>query len=163
MTGKFSLMWEDFHKNMSERFQSVLHNHEFVDVTLVSQDYKKIKAHKVILSAGSVFFKEVLTNNSNHHPLIYLKGVDEEVLQAVVDFLYQGQVEVRQEVVQTFMSTARDLKVEGLHEGEEGKRSLQKVVSVSKDNVEQMSSTEGKLIVLNTKNDETKKMTKHKN
>ena len=141
-------MWEDFHKNMSERFQSVLRNHEFVDVTLVSQDYKKIKAHKVILSAGSAFFKEVLTNNSNHHPLIYLKGVDEEVLQAVVDFLYQGQVEVRQEVVQTFMSTARDLKVEGLHDGEEAKRSFQKVVSVDK-----MSSTEGKLIVLNTKND----------
>ena len=155
MTGNFSLIWEDFHKNMSERFQSVLQNHEFVDITLVSQDSKKIQAHKVILGAGSAFFKEVLTNNSNPHHLIYLKGVDEEVLHAVVDFLYQGQVEVRQEVVQAFMATARDLKVEGLHAGEEGESCLQKDVPVSKDNVDQMYSLEGKHTVLN-KTNETK-------
>ena len=125
MTGKCSLIWDDFQKNMAARLYTVLQNHDLVDVTLLSQDSKKVLAHKVILSSGSVFFKEVLTNNCHPHPLIYLKGVDNEVLQAVVDFLYQGQVEVRQEVVQAFMATAKDLKVEGLHDVEEEGESSQ--------------------------------------
>ena len=121
MPGKFSLFWNDFQKNMSSRFQAVLHDHEFADVTLISHDYKKVHAHKVILGVGSAFFRDVLTNNPEAHPLIYLRGVDHEVLQVIVEFLYKGWVEVRQEVLQHFLAIARDLKIEGLqHEEESG-------------------------------------------
>ena len=71
MTGKFSILWDDFQKNMAARFQTVLNNQEFADVTLVSQDSKTVEAHKVILGVGSAFFQEVLTNNAHPHPLIH--------------------------------------------------------------------------------------------
>ena len=119
MTGKFNFLWDNFQKNMADRFQAVLHDHEFSDVTLVSHDFKKVQAHKFILSVGSVFFREMLTNSPESRPLIYLRNVDQEVLQGVVDFLYQGSVQVRQEVLQNFMAIAEDLKIEGLHNGEE--------------------------------------------
>ena len=34
---------------------------------------QKFKAHTVILSASSVFFKKLLVNNFNHHPLIFTR------------------------------------------------------------------------------------------
>ena len=119
MQGKCSVYWNDFQKNMTGRFQAVLHDHEFADVTLISHEYKKVKAHKVILSVGSAFFREVLTDSPKANPLIYLRGVDHEVLEVIVEFLYQGWVEVRQEVLQHFMAVASDLKIEGLQLGEE--------------------------------------------
>ena len=121
-------MWEDFHKNMSDRFQSVLHNHEFVDVTLVSQEYKKIKAHKVILSSSSSFFQNILLNNPHQHPLLYLKGVKFHNLQSLLQFMYLGQTEVGQGHLEEFMITANDLKVEGLMEKGNNEEKLEEKV-----------------------------------
>ena len=45
---------------------------EFCDVTLASVDGQQFKAHKLILSASSLFFKKILLNNLNHHPLIFM-------------------------------------------------------------------------------------------
>ena len=49
---------------------------ELCDVTLASVDGQKFKAHKVILSASSIFFKKLLVNNLNHHPLIFMTKIE---------------------------------------------------------------------------------------
>ena len=114
MSNEFFLAWTDFHKNMATGFQQVLQNEEFVDVTLVSSDNVKIKAHKIVISTGSGFFRSVLSENTLHHPIIYLRGVTQEVLQALVDFLYLGQVKIQKHLLKSFMETALDLDVHGL-------------------------------------------------
>ena len=43
--------------------QMKMRNNEFCDVTLASVDSQKFKAHNVILSASSIFFKKILLNN----------------------------------------------------------------------------------------------------
>ena len=70
--GKFSFVWDDFHTFSADRFMSLLSKEEFTDVTLVSHDNNKIKAHKVILTTGCNFFKEVLADCPTQRPLIYL-------------------------------------------------------------------------------------------
>ena len=114
MMGKFALAWDEFQWNVSRKIQLLLEDQEFTDVTLVSKDKTKIKAHKIILSMSSNFFKEVLSDNPHPHPLLYLGGVDHQVLQAIVEFLYLGKVEVKQECLQDFMDTALALQIEGL-------------------------------------------------
>ena len=42
---------------------------KFCDVTLASADGQKFKAHKVMTSASSIFFKKLLVNNLNHYSL----------------------------------------------------------------------------------------------
>ena len=49
---------------------------ELCDVTLASVDGQKFKAHKVILSASSIFFKELSVKNLNHHPLIFMTKME---------------------------------------------------------------------------------------
>ena len=49
---------------------------EFCDVTLASVNGHKFKAHKVILSASSIFFKKLLENNFNHNPFIFMRKIE---------------------------------------------------------------------------------------
>ena len=54
---------------------------EFFDVALMSVDDEKFKAHKVIISALSNFFKKLLVKTKNHHPLIFMRKMENESLK----------------------------------------------------------------------------------
>jgi len=112
-TEKFCLRWNDFEHNISSAFRELRDDKDFFDVTLACED-EQIQAHKVILSACSPFFRNVLRRNPHQHPLLYLKGVNYSDLQSVLNFMYHGEVNVAQEELNSFLSVAEDLKVKGL-------------------------------------------------
>ena len=121
---KLCLRWNDFKDNFSNAFGGFRENTDFNDVTLACEDGTKLEAHKVILSASSPFFKNLLSNEKHPHPLIYMVGVRSEDLAATVDFLYYGEVKVEQENLDSFLAIAKQLQLEGLMEssGEKLKR-----------------------------------------
>jgi len=120
----FCLKWNDFESNMSSSFTKLRQKSEFFDVTL-SCDHGKseIQAHKVILAACSPFFHRVLARNPHQNPLIYLKGVDYDNLEAVINFMYQGEVNVAQEDLNGFLGVAQELAVKGLTDGNKNSNS----------------------------------------
>merc|ERR1712204_27563 len=89
---------------------------DFVDVTLACEDGQQIKGHKVVLSSSSSFFKNILLKNPHSSPLIYLKGVQLVDLQSILQFLYLGETEVKEENFTAFMAIADELKINGLFE-----------------------------------------------
>merc|ERR1712183_581873 len=110
---KFCLRWNDFETNISSAFREIRDQKDFFDVTLACDD-DQIHAHKVILSACSPFFRNVLRRNPHQQPLLYLKGVKYTDLQSVLNFMYHGEVSVAQEELNSFLAVAEDLKVKGL-------------------------------------------------
>jgi len=110
---KFCLHWNNFEGNISSAFRELREDKDFFDVTIACDD-EQIQAHKVILSACSPFFRSVLRRNPHQQPLLYLKGVKYTDLQAVLNFMYQGEVNVAQEELNSFLAVAEDLKVKGL-------------------------------------------------
>jgi len=110
---KFCLRWNDFESNISSSFSELREDKDFFDVTL-SCDDEQIQAHKLIISACSPFFRNVLRRNPHQNPLIYLKGVRFTDLQAILNFMYHGEVNVAQEDLNSFLAVAEDLKVKGL-------------------------------------------------
>jgi hypothetical protein len=110
---KFCLRWNDFESNISVAFREIREEKDFFDCTL-SCGSRQIQAHKLILSACSPFFRSILKQNPHQHPLLYLKGVEFTDLQAVLNFMYHGEVNVAQEELNSFLSVAEDLKVKGL-------------------------------------------------
>ncbi|XP_023331901.1 broad-complex core protein isoforms 1/2/3/4/5 [Eurytemora carolleeae] len=112
-TEKFCLKWNDFHVNIGAAFQEIRHEREFFDVTLASED-EQIQAHKVILSACSPFFRGVLRKNKHEHPLLYLKGVKFTELLSILNFMYNGEVNVAQDELSSFLAVAEELKIKGL-------------------------------------------------
>ena len=83
-------------------------------MSLVSDDQKMMSAHKLVLSASSPYFKHILTTNKHSHPLLCLDGVSSAELQCVLDYIYQGEVQIYQEQLDRFLVVAQRLKLEGL-------------------------------------------------
>ena len=99
---------------MKKTYENLLSDTYFADVTLACENDKVVKAHKLILSGSSSFFRHLLIVNPHNHPLIYLKGVDMRDLQAVLQFIYLGETKVEKDMVTSFLEAARELEVEGL-------------------------------------------------
>jgi len=110
---KFCLRWNDFESNISLAFREIREEKDFFDCTL-SCGSKQLQAHKLILSACSPFFRSILRQNPHQHPLLYLKGVEFTDMQAVLNFMYHGEVNVAQDELNSFLAVAEDLKVKGL-------------------------------------------------
>ena len=110
---KFCLRWNEFESNISVAFRELRNDKDFFDVTLACDD-EQVQSHKMILSACSPFFRNILRRNPHQHPLIYLKGVKYTDLQSVLNFMYHGEVNVAQEELNSFLAVAEVLKVKGL-------------------------------------------------
>jgi hypothetical protein len=72
---KFHLSRNDFHLSSASAFRELLKENYFADVTLACEDGQQVKAHKVILSSSSLFFKNILLKNLHPSPLILLAGI----------------------------------------------------------------------------------------
>ena len=71
-TDKFCLKWNDFEENIKKSFRELREDQNYFDVTLASADGHTIEAQKIILSAGSKFFSNVLRQlNIRGHSYIW--------------------------------------------------------------------------------------------
>ena len=119
-TDNFCLRWNDFADSVSGSFKELRSESDFFDVTLACTDSgsKTLPAHKVILSACSNFFKSTFRQqtNANKHPnpYIYLRGVTYSDLTSILDFIYNGEVNVAQEDLNSFLAVAEELQIKGL-------------------------------------------------
>ena len=68
----------------------------------------------MILAASSPFFRKLLGRNKHPRPLIYMRGMKSDDLVAIVDFLYQGEANVFQENLDSFLEIAKELQLKGL-------------------------------------------------
>ena len=55
---QFCLRWNNFQANIVSSFETLLDREEFVDVTLTAEG-KSLKAHRVLLSACSPYFRDL--------------------------------------------------------------------------------------------------------
>ena len=118
MSEKFCLKWNDFNSNVSKSF-SILRNAKYLhDVTLVSDDHSKVEAHKLVLSACSEYFRDIFENNQHPHPLICFDSISSDDMKNIMDYIYNGEVQIYQENLDRFLTIAQRLKLEGLIDGD---------------------------------------------
>ena len=115
-TDLMNLTWSEFQNSTTRTFKNLHGNENFSDVTLAFAGGKQLKAHRIILSSCSPFFKDILTKNPHKHPLLYLKGVDIKDMEYLMSFVYSGEVEIPNEGLTTFLDAANELQIEGLQQ-----------------------------------------------
>ena len=109
---KVKYSWSNHLEQSKGIWTNIYNSNSFADVTLVCNDKKQISAHKVILSAFSPVINKILKQNiSVPHPWIYLRGIDYDELDAIIKFMYLGEVSVEQSKVSEFFEIAEDLEV----------------------------------------------------
>ena len=92
MTEESLLLERDFHKEyICSILEESVKKKEFADVVLVSDDLIPFKVHKFVLSAYSPVMTEILSSHAHSCPLIFLRNVKSEELQALVYLLYFGE------------------------------------------------------------------------
>ena len=111
---QFCLQWNDFQQCIKTTFAGLREESDFMDVTLFCEGGEQVLAHKVVLSSCSLTFKQLLRNNPSKHPVIVLWDVLPLDLGCLLDFMYQGQVNVKQDNLKSFLALAERLKVRGL-------------------------------------------------
>ena len=110
-----TIHWDKHSENASQAFSSQRNQSHFFDVALVCDDMQSVKAHRIVLSASSDYFKTILTGiDETFHPLICLNGVNSTDLNSILDYIYFGSVQISQENLDTFLDVAQRLKLQGL-------------------------------------------------
>nr|ACO13058.1 Broad-complex core protein isoform 6 [Lepeophtheirus salmonis] len=112
-TETLCLRWNEFESSIKHGFSVLRSDKDFFDVTLAC-GFHQIKAHKLILSTCSAFFRTLIKSVPHQHPLLYLRGVDFNNLESVLCFMYSGEVRVNPEDLDQFLSLAQELQVNGL-------------------------------------------------
>ncbi|KAK2704543.1 hypothetical protein QYM36_016819 [Artemia franciscana] len=115
---EFCLRWNNHQSTLVSVFDRLLSTEIMTDVTLAAEG-RSIKAHRLVLSACSPFFQEVLNSNPDKHMVIFLKDVPYEELRALVSYMYKGEVSVAQDRLTSLIRIAENLKVRGLAEPDE--------------------------------------------
>ena len=114
MSKAYCLYWNNFQSKVSSSFQTIRNEGHFTDVTLVSDDHVSFSVHKIILSTSSNFFKQIFVNNPHPNSLLYIHGIDSQMMKLIIDFIYEGQVQLQHDVLDQFLTEAQKLQLEGL-------------------------------------------------
>ncbi|XP_032595932.1 modifier of mdg4 isoform X15 [Drosophila grimshawi] len=111
---QFSLCWNNFNTNLSAGFHESLCRGDLVDVSLAAEG-QIVKAHRLVLSVCSPFFRKMFTQMpTNTHAFVFLNNVSHSALKDLIQFMYCGEVNVKQDALPAFISTAESLQIKGL-------------------------------------------------
>ena len=68
----------------------------------------------LVLSTCSEYFEQIIRETQCKHPVIVLKDIRPEELEALLDYMYVGEVNVAQEKLSALLEAAEYLQIKGL-------------------------------------------------
>merc|ERR1712086_74173 len=147
-SGYLKVEQTDFLSNYIGAFKELRNAGELFDVTLACEN-ETFEAHKVVLSACSPFFRQVFQKTKPNHPFVYLRGVLNKDLQALLEYIYTGETQVPAEDVSRFIATAQDMKIKGLVEELEESCSLEEKQK-GEESIDECARNESDVVLENT-------------
>ncbi|XP_061500499.1 broad-complex core protein isoforms 1/2/3/4/5 isoform X2 [Anopheles gambiae] len=114
LSQQFCVRWNSHLGSLGAAFPQLLAGQRFVDVTLACEGHQ-VHCHRLVLAACSTYFENLLGENPCKHPIIILpRDIKLWAIQALVDFMYKGEVNVSQAGLPDLMKCAEVLKIRGL-------------------------------------------------
>ena len=133
-TEKFCLKWDDFKDNIKLSFKELKENENFADITLVCENNQLIKAHRVILASSSPILKDIILNiKESNNLFLYMRGIDAKNMSYLINFIYNGEVNIYQEELNDFLTLADEFKLNGLAEDNSKDKPENDISAYSKD------------------------------
>ena len=111
---KYNLKWLPYTDQLREMLYKMMSSNELTDVTLVSEDKKEFKAHKVVLSASSSVLKSIIKHSKLSCPIIHLEGIQSPEIESILQFIYLGESSFYKERMNKFLKVAKNLEVKNI-------------------------------------------------
>lgn len=109
----YNLTWGEFSHTLSSTLQTLRCHGDLVDVTLTAGG-KIFPAHKLVLGAASPLFMELLKSTKCEHPVVMLAGITAMDLEALLQFVYNGEVSVDPGQLPSLLQAAQCLNIQAL-------------------------------------------------
>ena len=155
---RYSFDWNTFQTHLQETQVELYNEKHFTDVTLVSDDMIQVRAHKTILSSASSVFKQLLMmHESTTNQILFLKGINHEELETLLQFIYLGEAKVYESRVELFVSALNDLGIKELN------LKTEKRFEEKSDNTENIFDEDHSIEVFHKKVEESKTIKKTAN
>ncbi|KAK7871094.1 hypothetical protein R5R35_010458 [Gryllus longicercus] len=106
--------WNGHVNELARGRKTFLENNSFVDCTIAAEG-KSLKAHRLILSSCSPYFQMLFNDENEKHTIVVLKDTSFLTLKTVIDFVYNGEVEIAAGQLETFLELAVSLQIKGLN------------------------------------------------
>ena len=135
--------WDSFADYLKDMMKDMLIYDDFSDVTIITEDQKRFKAHKNILAASSPVLKELLKVQHEANQILFMRGTFSAEIKSILDFIYLGSVTVDYEKVHELVDLAKDLRIKQL----ENIHSVEKVEEIDVTPFLETDFEEGKLII----------------
>ena len=110
-----NLKWKAFPEHLKLMSKELYEEERYSDITLISDDQYQFKAHKIILSACSPVFRNIIDYNPTQNSLIYLRGVQSQELEPILQFMYLGEGKLSYDRMGVFLKVANDLQVKEIN------------------------------------------------
>ncbi|CAO1429320.1 unnamed protein product [Diamesa hyperborea] len=109
----YSLTWGDYGTSLVSAVQLLRCHGDLMDVTLAAEG-RSFPAHKIVLCAASPYLLNLLKNTTCKHPIVMLAGVTANDLEALLEFVYRGEVSVDHSQLPSLLQAAQCLNIQGL-------------------------------------------------
>nr|XP_045582632.1 zinc finger and BTB domain-containing protein 7A-like isoform X20 [Procambarus clarkii] len=111
--GMLSLSWNNHRATFCHILSTLREKERYTDVTVACEG-KFYQVHKLVLSTCSEYFEKIFENTPCKHPVIVLKDVQTDELEALLSYMYEGAVSVAQNDLARLIKAAEVLRVKGL-------------------------------------------------
>ena len=96
-----------------QHFDYFYFQQKYTDATLACEG-KFYSVHKLVLSTCSDYFSDMFERLDNKNPIIVLKDIKCADLEALLDYMYLGEVNVKQSELSSLIKSAECLQIKGL-------------------------------------------------
>ncbi|XP_041326520.1 kelch-like protein 38 isoform X2 [Pyrgilauda ruficollis] len=116
-TEEFLFKDQDFSSELLRQLNALRQSRMLTDVTLCSGGFE-IPCHRNVLASSSPYFKAMFCNNfrESHQPKVILKGIDADILDQIILYVYTGEILISTENVLCLLETASMLQYNKLFE-----------------------------------------------
>ena len=110
----FSMKWDAYSDHLRGMLHEMMKSEELTDVTLVCDDKIQFNAHKIILSGCSSVFKSIMKDLPHGSSVIYLRGIQHQEMESILEFIYLGVATFSKERMHEFLRVAHNLEIKDI-------------------------------------------------
>lgn len=111
--GMLSLSWNNHKATFCHILSTLREKERYTDVTVACEG-RFYPVHKLVLSTCSEYFEKIFENTPCKHPVIVLKDIASDELEALLSYMYDGVVSVAQNDLARLIKAAEVLRIKGL-------------------------------------------------